>query len=99
MLYTLPGQVRAIAPFNISGNRSVDLLAEFNRRLSNPVTLEVQPSAPGILSMDATGKGLGAILDEDYSSNGTTSPSRRGGVIILHATGAGQNNPGTVAGF
>ena len=56
------------------------------------------PIASRIFTMDASGRGVGAILNEDYSPNGTNRPARRGSVIILYATGAGQTDPGSVDG-
>ena len=99
MLYSLAGQVSAIAPFGISGRRTIDLQVEYNGRSSNRVTLEVQPTAPGIFTMDASGKGVGAILNEDYQPNGAGRPARRGDVIILYATGAGETDPASIDGM
>jgi len=98
ILYSVAGQVSAIAPFGLAGRRSVEMQVEYNGRASNRITMEVQPAAPGIFTMDASGRGLGAILNSDYQANGASRPAQRGGVIILYATGAGQTDPGSTDG-
>ncbi len=98
MLYSLAGQVSAIAPFGVAGRRSVEMQVEYSGRMSNRITLGVEPAVPGIFTMDASGSGLGAILNEDYQGNSASRPARRGGVIVLYATGAGQTDPGSVDG-
>jgi len=98
MIYALSGQVSAIVPFGIASRRSVELQVEYSGRLSNKVPLEVQPTAPGIFTMDSSGTGAGAILNQDYRPNGLDNPAAKGSVIILFATGGGVTSPESTDG-
>jgi uncharacterized protein (TIGR03437 family) len=46
-------------------------------------------SSPGIFSANGSGKGQGAILNQNYSANSTRNPALKGTQIVLFATGAG----------
>jgi uncharacterized protein (TIGR03437 family) len=46
-------------------------------------------AAPAIFSATASGKGQGAILNQDFSVNGTSNPASRGTAIAIYLTGAG----------
>jgi uncharacterized protein (TIGR03437 family) len=98
LVYTIAGQVSTIVPYGVTGRRSTELQVEYNGRLSNRVTLDVVPAAPGIFTLDASGRGLGAILNQDNKVNGAATPAAKGSVIILYATGAGQTNPASEDG-
>lgn len=47
------------------------------------------PAAPALFSADMSGKGPGAILNQDGSINSAANPAARGSVISLYGTGAG----------
>jgi uncharacterized protein (TIGR03437 family) len=66
--------------------------------LSDAVTVPVLPSRPGIFSLDASGHGQGAILNEDGSLNSPSNPALRGSVITIYGTGGGETAPGIVDG-
>ena len=93
MIYTAAAQVSAITPYSLSGQTSTDLQVEYEGRLSNRVTLQVAPSAPGVFTLDSSGIGQGAILNQDNQVNGTSNPAAKGSVVIIYATGGGQTNP------
>lgn len=65
---------------------------------SDPVTVPVLASRPGIFSVDASGQGQGAILNEDNTLNSPSNPARRGSVISIFGTGGGEAAPGVVDG-
>jgi uncharacterized protein (TIGR03437 family) len=60
--------------------------------------LPVAASAPGIFTLDATGIGPGAVLNQDNSVNGVANPAARGSVMSIDATGEGQTSPAGVTG-
>jgi len=76
----------------------VDLQVEYNGVRSDPVTVPVLSSRPGIFSLDASGQGQGAILNEDGTLNSPSNPARRGSVISVFGTGGGESAPGIVDG-
>jgi uncharacterized protein (TIGR03437 family) len=55
-------------------------------------------SSPAILTLDSSGVGQGAILDEDSSLNSPSNPAKRGSIVVIFATGAGQTDPPGVDG-
>ncbi len=61
---------------------------------SDPVALPVTPVAPSIFSVNYTGAGQGAILNEDGETvNSSALPAAKGSVIAIYATGEGQTLP------
>ena len=49
--------------------------------------MPVAPAAPDIFTLDSTGAGQAAVLNQDNSANGPTQPAVRGSVIQIFATG------------
>jgi uncharacterized protein (TIGR03437 family) len=91
-------QSTAIVPYGVAGRSSVDVEVEYKGVRSGAVTVPVLDSRPGIFSMDASGHGQGAILNEDGSLNSPSNPAARGSVITLYGTGEGQAAPGVEDG-
>jgi uncharacterized protein (TIGR03437 family) len=61
--------------------------------VSDPVALPVASSSPGIFSVDYTGSGQGAILNQDGTVNSSSRPAPAGSVVTVYATGEGQTSP------
>jgi uncharacterized protein (TIGR03437 family) len=93
VLYVSNNQVNAIAPYALAGRLSTSVQVQNNGVLSNAIVLRVDNAGPAIFALDATGKGPGAILNQDNSVNRPTNPITKGQVIVLYATGEGQTNP------
>jgi uncharacterized protein (TIGR03437 family) len=93
ILFTLSGQVNALAPFELAGKASTVLTVVYNGVTSAPMTLPVVASEPGLFTASGTGTGEGAILNQDSSVNGTTNPAAAGSVIQLFGTGGGLTTP------
>jgi uncharacterized protein (TIGR03437 family) len=91
-------QVGAIVPYSVAGKASVELRVESATGRTNTVRLAVAASAPGLFTLEATGRGQGAILHPEYSVNGPGNPAERGSAVILYATGEGQTDPGGTDG-
>src|SRR5687768_10108214 len=51
----------------VAGRTSVDVQVEYNGARSDVMTVPVLASRPGIFSLDGSGQGQGAILNEDGS--------------------------------
>jgi uncharacterized protein (TIGR03437 family) len=56
------------------------------------------PSIPGVFSLTMNGQGQGAVLNQDNTVNFGTNPAKRGSVIQIFATGAGETTPALAAG-
>jgi len=93
LIYTRTDQVSVIVPYGVATSATVEIQVEYNGVPSNRVTLPVAKAAPGIFTLDSSGRGQGAILNQDYFVNGPSRPASIGSVIIIYATGAGRTNP------
>jgi uncharacterized protein (TIGR03437 family) len=98
LVYVSDQQSSAIVPYAVAGQASVDVQIEYKGVRSDPVTVPVLASRPGIFSEDASGQGQGAILNEDGTFNSPSNPARRGSVIMIFGTGGGEAAPGVVDG-
>jgi uncharacterized protein (TIGR03437 family) len=91
-------QSSAIVPYAVADRTSVDVQVEYRGVRSDPVAVPVLASRPGIFSLDSTGQGQGAILNEDGTVNSASNPAQRGSVITIFATGGGEAAPGVADG-
>ena len=94
LLYVSDKQSSAIVPYAVSGRTSVDVHVEYRGTRSEPVTVPVLASRPGIFSVDGSGFGQGAILNEDGTVNSALNPARRGSIVSIFATGGGETAGG-----
>ncbi|HTS47585.1 MAG TPA: putative Ig domain-containing protein, partial [Bryobacteraceae bacterium] len=97
IIYSAAGQVSAIVPYEIAGNATTSVFAEYLGRRSSALAIPVAASAPGIFVLNSSGQG--AILNQDGSVNSTTNPAAPGTIVSIFATGEGQTNPAGVDGF
>jgi uncharacterized protein (TIGR03437 family) len=93
MIYALNGQVSAVVPYGVAGKTSTQVQVQYQGSASNTLTMPVQAATPAIFSLDQSGKGPGAILNQDTSINSTGNPAATGSVIALYCTGGGVTSP------
>ena len=98
LIYVSATQVSAIVPYAVAGKATTQLQLDYRGIKSNVLSLAVAPAAPGMFSLDSTGKGPGAILNQDMSVNSVSNPASRGGIVVLYVTGEGQTRPPGVDG-
>jgi len=98
MIYSFQTQVSAVVPYGLAGKTSTQVQVAYNNVSSNTVSMTVQPSTPAIFSLDSSGLGPGAILNQDYSINSTALPAARGSVVLIYCTGGGVTSPATADG-
>jgi uncharacterized protein (TIGR03437 family) len=87
-----------MAPFELAGKATTVLQVVYDGATSAALTLPVVASEPGLFTADASGKGEGAILNQDFSINSATNPAAPGTAIMLFGTGGGLTNPPSVDG-
>ena len=78
LLYASPSQINAIVPYEVAGQSAATAQALFNG-LSNVWSVPIAPAAPGIFTLDSTGAGQVAVLNQDNSVNGPEQPAARVG--------------------
>lgn len=93
MVYALSTQVSAIVPYGIAGASSTEMTVDFNGTMSGPITLPVDTTVPGIFTVDASGTGQAAALNQDGTLNSIANPADINEIIVLYATGEGQTTP------
>ena len=98
LLYAGSNQINAIVPYGVSGKTATQLTITAQGKTIAAVTQAVAATAPAIFTLNFTGSGAGAILNQDSSVNSPSNPAVKGTVISIFASGAGQTNPPGVDG-
>ncbi len=98
LIYASTAQTTAIVPYSVAGKTTTQMVVVFQGRASTPLALPVTQAAPALFSSDSSGKGNGAILNQDNSINSPANPAAKGSVVILYGTGEGQTEPKGVDG-
>jgi uncharacterized protein (TIGR03437 family) len=93
-------QVSAVVPFSVAGKSLTHLEVEYQgQRTRRVYILPVVSAIPGIFTLDQSGRGQGAILNEDgVTVNSPASPATRGSIVSIFATGAGETDPVSLDG-
>ncbi len=82
-------QTHVLAPRSLGGRALTNVQVLVNGAVSTPWGVPVVPTAPGIFSLDRTGVGQAAVLNQENSVNGVVAPARRGSIIQIFGTGEG----------
>src|ERR1035437_2659430 len=98
MIYTLAGQVSVVVPYEVSGKSTTQVQIVYQSQGSNIVAMPVSTAVPGIFTSDASGRGLGAVINQDGTVNSPSNLAPVGSYISVYATGEGQTNPEGVDG-
>ena len=88
IVYLTSTQCSAVIPYFGATNPTTHVQVEYQGVRSDPFPITVSPTAPGLFTADASGKGQAA----------GTGPAERGSVITLWATGEGLTDPPGVDG-
>ena len=96
LLYVSATQVNAVVPYEVTGSTQVQVT--YGGATSNTLTLPVEATTPAILTLDASGFGGGAILNQDFSVNTPTNPAAAGTVVAIYCVGGGVTNPPSADG-
>ncbi len=86
-------QIDVIIPYGVAGKAVTEMQVTNGGQLIAGLVLPVAEAVPGIFTLDSSGVGQGAILNQDSTVNSLTNPASRGSVVALFATGAGQTDP------
>jgi uncharacterized protein (TIGR03437 family) len=98
LIYVSENQVAAVVPYSVAAKSATVIQVAYKGLTTNAATLSIADTAPALFSANSSGKGPGAILNEDGSVNSARSPARRGSVVMLFGTGVGQTTPAGVDG-
>jgi uncharacterized protein (TIGR03437 family) len=100
--YMGPAQVNFQVPSNAPlGTARIAVRTADTGELVAGVSLLVSSAAPGIFTVNQTGTGQAAVVNQDNTMNSAANPAAAGSTIVIYGTGQGQVSPavtdGTVA--
>ena len=102
LLYVQNSQIMAVVPYGVAGASTGATTAEvqvrFGSETSQSLIFLVDATSPAVYSLDSSGVGQAAVLNEDGSINGPDNPAAKGTVVSIYATGGGLTNPPPVDG-
>ena len=98
MIYSVSGQASAVVPFALQGHSTTQLQVESQGTRSAAITIPVAAASPAIFTTSQSGKGQGAILNQDGSLNALSAPAATGSTIVIYATGGGALTPAATDG-
>jgi uncharacterized protein (TIGR03437 family) len=93
LVYVRADQVAAIVPNAVAGHPNVTVQAQFQEASTAAVSLPVVRTMPGLFTLDQSGHGQGAILNEDGTINRFDNPAPHGSIVVLFGTGQGLTSP------
>ena len=93
LLFVSSDKINAIVPYEVYGHSSTSVQVEVSGVSTDPVSLQVANTRPAIFTMDGSGSGQAAIINQDGSSNSASKPATRGTVMSIFGTGEGQTMP------
>ncbi len=99
IVYVSATQIAVVTPYFGTSNATTHVQVEYEGVLSDPLTVPIAATAPGLFTANASGTGQGAILNQDnVTHNSAQAPAPVGSVVILWGTGEGVTDPPGVDG-
>jgi uncharacterized protein (TIGR03437 family) len=98
LIYVSSAQIVAITPFELPVVATAQLKVTYSHAASQPFTIKLIQTAPGVFSADASGSGNSAALNADGSRNNTGNPAQPGALVSFYLTGVGFTTPAGVDG-
>ena len=93
LIYASSGLVSAIVPYGVAGSSTAAVSVAFQGNLSTTTVVPVANAAPGIFTLNMTGAGQAAAVNQDGTINTSSNPAKVGSTISLYLTGEGQTSP------
>jgi uncharacterized protein (TIGR03437 family) len=98
LIYAHDRQVSGIAPYGIADKATTQVQVEYRGVKSRALAAPVRATAPGIFTLDASGRGPGVVWNQNGSINSKSNPAARGDIIAFWATGEGAVTPDAADG-
>lgn len=93
VLYASAGQINVVVPYEVAGLATVRVVVEYRGARSPAFTYQVAPVSPGLFSASSTGRGQGAILNQNGAYNSASTPAEKGSIVQVFGTGDGVSVP------
>jgi len=98
LIFVREDQLGAVVPYDLAGSPEASVEVVRLGVASEAATVPVAATAPGVFTLNASGQGPGAILNQDFTVNSPFDPAPRGSVVMIFGTGEGQTRPPGVNG-
>jgi len=89
ILATSQQQVNVIVPYQTFGQPTTTIQVAHDGNLSAPLSVPLAEASPAIFTIDASGSGQGAVVNQDGTVNSVSQPAPRGSIVSFYGTGAG----------
>jgi uncharacterized protein (TIGR03437 family) len=98
LTYVSSTQINAVIPYELAGALNPTLQVKSGGQTSATYSLTSAPTALGVFTLNGSGSGPAAALNDDGSVNTPSVPASKGGSIVLYVTGEGQTAPSGITG-
>ena len=99
ILYTSTSQINAIVPYEVPVSTTATVTVNYQgQSMLSSDSVPVASSALSLFTLNSTGVGQAAAINQDGTFNSPSSPAHQGSIISLYLTGEGQTIPAGVNG-
>jgi uncharacterized protein (TIGR03437 family) len=84
-----PNQINAIVPNELDSVTTASVQVEVDDALSLPASMPVATAVSGLSTLDMSGSGEAAVVNQDGSINSPGNPAARGTIVSFYGTGFG----------
>jgi uncharacterized protein (TIGR03437 family) len=93
IIYAWGPQTSVMVPYEVAGRVTTTMRVIYKGVQSEALQLTIAPAAPGIYTLNQSGSGPGAILNQDFSLNTATAAAAKLSVVQVYMTGEGVTSP------
>jgi uncharacterized protein (TIGR03437 family) len=99
ILYTSTSQINAIVPYEVPVSIPATVTVNYQgESMLSSDSVPVASSALSLFTLNSTGVGQAAAVNQDGTINSPSSPAHQGSIVSLYLTGEGQTIPAGVNG-
>jgi uncharacterized protein (TIGR03437 family) len=99
LIFVSAKQINTIVPYSVERKDLAQVQVERQGSRTPAFRVAIGLVAPGIFTLGMSGRGQGAILNQDLTVNSPNNPASRGSHVVIFATGEGQTEPAGMDGF
>ncbi len=98
LTYVSSTQINCVVPYEVSGKTTSQMVVSFNGLASAATTVGIGATSPGLFTLNASGTGPAAVLNQNSSLNSASNAAAKGSTIVIFATGEGIGAPAVATG-
>jgi uncharacterized protein (TIGR03437 family) len=91
LFFVSPSQINFVMPIEAptSGNATLNVIRSSTGQILGSAVIPMAPASPGLFTINASGSGQAAAINQDGSINGQSHPAPWGSVVSFYGTGSG----------